>query len=459
MNTTPSPDMRRRTHPALASTGGVLLLLVGLLVMALPVRAQDTLLDQARQEINAGRAADAFALLSPHEPQRAGDPNFDYLLGAAALDSGHPTNAVFALERVLALQPDNTLARALIARAYVALREFATARKELAEVQKAKNVPAKARPNIERYLTQIESAISARRTRISGYLALTLGRDTNVNAATSDTALALPAFGGAVFQLKQAAVSTAADFGTVAGGGAVSHRLRPDLLLNAGIDTWHKLVNRHHNFDTASYSAYAGLDWLHGAYTWTGAVQAQHFRVDSSAYRNAIGLLGQVRHPLDNVSEVTGYVQIARLSYPGQNLRDANRYVLGAGYSRALSGEHSPVVFGGAYVGAEQERHSGVPQLGHKLVGARVGGNLNLRRDLSMTVTGSVEYGVYGGNDPLFLYTRKDVTYDARLAMDYTPARAWTITPALEYVHDDSNIPVNDFKRALVGITVRRDFP
>ena len=44
-----------------------------------------------------------------HESSLAGDPGFDYLLGIAALDSGHLTHRVFVLERVLAVQPDQCL--------------------------------------------------------------------------------------------------------------------------------------------------------------------------------------------------------------------------------------------------------------------------------------------------------------------------------------------------------------
>src|SRR5207244_648186 len=73
----------------------------------------------------------AYALLLPQEAARAGDPEFDYLLGLAALDSGELERAVFALERVLAVQPDNHLARAEIARAYLEMGARDAARQEL----------------------------------------------------------------------------------------------------------------------------------------------------------------------------------------------------------------------------------------------------------------------------------------------------------------------------------------
>ena len=92
------------------------------------VARADAVTDEAKKLLAAKQAKAAFDLLSPLEPKRAGDPEFDYLLGIAAIDAGAPTRAIFALERVLTAQPGNTLARAEIARAYFAVGETDTAK-------------------------------------------------------------------------------------------------------------------------------------------------------------------------------------------------------------------------------------------------------------------------------------------------------------------------------------------
>lgn len=56
-----------------------------------------------------------------------------YPLGIAALDAGHLTRAIFALELTVELQPANNLARAELAHAYLAAGETANARKALLE--------------------------------------------------------------------------------------------------------------------------------------------------------------------------------------------------------------------------------------------------------------------------------------------------------------------------------------
>src|SRR3546814_19662724 len=62
---------------------------------------------------------------------RIGDPEFDYQLGMAALDAGRYGEAVIALQRVLAVQPNNAPARAELARAYALAGDIDTARAEI----------------------------------------------------------------------------------------------------------------------------------------------------------------------------------------------------------------------------------------------------------------------------------------------------------------------------------------
>src|SRR5262245_2484764 len=80
--------------------------------LAAPVFAADDVVLQAKKYIDQNSPQAAYDLLAPLQSERAGDPEYDYLLGVAALGIGHNTEAVFALERVLAVQPNSAPARA-----------------------------------------------------------------------------------------------------------------------------------------------------------------------------------------------------------------------------------------------------------------------------------------------------------------------------------------------------------
>ena len=177
----------------------------------------DELTDRAKALIDQGKAAEAFVLLEPQEGARAGEVPFDLLLGIAAIDAGQHTRAVFALERVLAVQPNNARARAEIARAYLALGETATAKQEFEAVQK-QGVPAEVSATIDRYLDAVDRLDAVTRTTVRGYLEASLGYDSNINAATSSKTVAVPVFGGLPFTLADSSRAKDALYGSLGAG-------------------------------------------------------------------------------------------------------------------------------------------------------------------------------------------------------------------------------------------------
>src|SRR5512135_3441821 len=195
--------------------------LVGLMLAALGLSAfADATLERAKQLLVEREPKQAYDMLAPLEPQRAGDPEFDYLLGIAALDSGEVERAIFALERVLAVQPDNALARAEIARAYYLAGERDTARREFENVKQEK-IPEKARETVDRYL----SAIAASEvTRVQAYFEMGIGSDSNVNAATASSQIAIPSLGGVIATLNPGATQNSDLFTGVAGGLNFTHK-------------------------------------------------------------------------------------------------------------------------------------------------------------------------------------------------------------------------------------------
>lgn len=208
----------------------------------------DTVIEQAREQLKNKQAAAAYSLLAPHADERAGDPEFDYLLGIAALDAGEPGEAVFALERVLAADPDNALARAEIARAYYALSEFETARQEFENVQNAGEVPAAARETLDRYLSLIERA-QIGPSRVSVFLSVAFGYDSNVNSGTDESQVAIPILGNLPFQLVDGALDQEDGFVTVAGGVNASHPLTKEWALVGGARGYYR--NTQAPFSTA----------------------------------------------------------------------------------------------------------------------------------------------------------------------------------------------------------------
>lgn len=436
------------------------LLLTFAIIFPLSVSAADDLLLNARQQLDNGNAQAAYNLLIPLQSTRAGDPDFDFLLGSAALALGKNTEAVFALERVLAVQPNSAPARAQIARAYFNLKETEGAKREFENVRK-QDVPPEVSATIDRFLDAIMRVEESERTVIRGFVEVGIGYDTNVNSATADNQVAIPAFGGLVFTLAPTATKLDDEFISFGGGLSFQHPFSKRLALFGGLAYQNRTNIHEDDLSTYYYDANLGLSYRWDRDTFTLAGQYNSFWVDdpqvySDAYRNASGVTGQWQHDFDSRNQISVFLQYSDLVYPSQQIRDADRYVGGAGYAHAF-GRGTVITYLGLYGGTEKAKADNVPQLGHDIYGARFGAQWNLNEKYSLFANASGEQRKYGGPDPFFLVDRKDAQYSASGGLIIVPKKNLRITPQVSWTDNRSNIDVNRFDRVIYQITLRQD--
>ena len=146
--------------------------------------ATDALVTQALALEQQSRAGEAFSLLIPHMAERAGDPDYDYALGLAAEDSGRPGIAIAAFQRVLAVQPQQSRARAEIARVYATTGDIDSARAAFDTVQNDPTVPDPVRARIGKLVRDYDRQIAGGGTTLTGFGEAEVGYDGNVNSAT-----------------------------------------------------------------------------------------------------------------------------------------------------------------------------------------------------------------------------------------------------------------------------------
>ena len=415
----------------------------------------DELTEKAKSLLEQRRAREAYELLLPEESARAGDIEFDYLLGIAANDSGQPERAVFALERVLALQPENHLARAEIARAYLALGEREAARREF-ETVRSQPIPEPAKASIERFLAAIRGAET---TRVEGFIELGFGYDTNVNSATASSTIAVPGIaGGAPLVLDPLSRAREDAFAALSGGLNVTHKLSEAWALVGAAGGLARLQQDEKQFDQTTLDASLGARWSRGRDAVTVGAKLQSFELDYARYREVAGLLAQWQHSFDEQQQVSLFGQHARLRYPTQSIRDADRDVLGAAYARAFTVRYSPVIFGSAYGGRERELASDVPNIGYELWGVRAGGQLAFGKGWALLASAAYEERSYGGPEPIFLETRKDRQTDLSAGVSYLLRAHISVIGQVAYTDNRSNIPLSRFDRTVTGVSMRFTF-
>lgn len=412
----------------------------------------DPVLDAAARQLQAGSAEAAYQTLAALESQRAGEPAFDLLLGRAAIASGRPGLALFALERAVAMEPDNAAARVEYARAYAAAGLNEAARAELVEARKANpdDQTSSAIRSLDEELNVVNISVNR---GLRANLDLFGGYDTNINGATDERIVP-----GITVPLDDR-FREQDDFFT-GFGGAVDYQA-------ASFGKWDILAGaraRHHanltsRFDFTTFGAYVGFSTARGANEFSGTIGFDRFIRDGNGLRRDLDARVRWRHALDERSVVSFYGEASDLEHDDQSRRDGKRYVGGARYVRRLQAAWNPVVFAGAYGGTVDTDSSGNPQLDYKLYGLSLGAQGKVND--WMTVFGVASYEGRDYDGPVATSNgadREDDAYSVAAGANVVPTQGWRITPTISYRNNDSNAALSDHDRALFSIRLRREF-
>jgi len=414
-------------------------------------------LQKAEALLQAGNAAAAYSLLEPHEVKQAGDVRFDYLLGIAALDSGRADRATLAFERVLAVNPNHAGARLDMARAYFQLGDFTRARSELASVLERDPPPA-ARATVERFLKAIDEREKARRTVITGFAELTIGKDDNVNNSTSQAQVAVPALGNLVFTLDPTNVKRSDSYGVLAAGADVAHEIRPGLAVFGGGSGRYRANSSADRFDQKSMEAHGGIVIAKDAWLFRGVANAEQFHLDHEKNRVSTGLGGDLRYAFSRTLAANVFAQHSRFRFETAALQvnDFDQTIVGLGGMRVI-GDGRGALNASVFIGREDEKNTRAD--GDKeMVGLRVGGQYGVTAQADLFASAGWQRGDYDRRNAAFLATRDDRQLDAVVGVTWKFRDGWSLRPTVTYIKNDSNIPIYAYKRTDYSITLRRDF-
>ena len=414
-------------------------------------------LARAKALILEGKGAEAWAMLEPYEFRLAGQPDYDYLLGVAAIAAGPPARATLALERVLAVNPNHAAARLDMGRAYFALGEYERARTELKDVL-AHDPPPAARDTIERYLAAIKQRTHRGAARVTGYAEVSVGHDSNVNAGITQTSLYLPLF-GVTFTLAPSVTRQDDDFASLGGGIDLTLPVSDSWSLVAGADGQQRSNSKLDTYDYRSVGANVGVQHAtEGALTRI-TLGTNHYDLDNVAYRRMQSLNVQWRRQYDRRTQFTLYGQDLRLRYvqPATRSESSNMVILGVGGVRTLDEATRSFVFGNLFVGDDAATDLRIDG-SRRLSGARVGFQRELRGNADWYATLGVQHSRYQQVNVLFDVARRDWQYDIVLGANWRLNEAWSLRPQLAYTRNDATTPINDYDRSVVSVTLRRDW-
>ena len=332
---------------------------------ALDSRADPQALQQARGLLAQGNPAGAFQVLAPLESKLAGQPEYDYLLGVAALDSRRLEDAIIAFERVLAVNPNHAGAQMDLARAYYATGSFDLAEAAFVKLRAAKP-PATALAAIERYLDAIRERRQQTRAGWTSFGELGLGYDSNITGVPIDFgAAALQAFNLVGIEATGNSVKRSAPFVQGALGGEYTSPLGSGWSWFAGGDLRGRAYRRERDFNSAAVEAHAGGALTTGANQFRALGSLLAFNQEGAAPgepritndRRMGGATFDWRHALDTRTQVGLVLQVNAVRFPDNRIEDFDQAFIALSWLKSFERKGLPLLYVTAFLTEDRARN------------------------------------------------------------------------------------------------------
>jgi outer membrane protein len=452
--------------------------------------AQDAgaLMQQAEALLAKGQAAEAYQLLAPLEAQQKNDPRFDYLLGASLLESNQPEKAIVPLKRALALNPLFAAARLDLGRAHFAVGNYDEAKSAFITTA-YQNPPPAAQQAIDYYLTEIERRSGTTNLSGNAYVAVTVGRDSNVTGGLESSQLYLfnkndPA-NPIPFSLDKNNIKTADAYLSYNVGTTVRLAMDYNFALFANADVQGRDNNTYRNPPDPAVALRDGNN-LSSLNSINGAINLgleknfgqTNFKISgnfgrgildyANLRRNNGGTL-EWRYDFSRLAQLNFIAQAGRIRYFPIAYRDydVNQRLFGLSWFNVSEAEGNPSLSLGLSYG-EETAQGALPDGNKRSIGARLGVQRGVANSLVATagvgftrdqfdLERTIPYDIKPILEPSII-TRRDRKFDVNLGLAWTPELNWSVRPNYTYTRATSNLSIYEFKRNDFSLSVRRDF-
>lgn len=447
-----------QSFPPLGCASLVFVVLVGALGSAPAGATAATPVDEASALMAEGKNADAFNLLAPLEFDRSGDPRFDLLFGYVALESGHPSIAALAFERVLAVEPNNEEARLHLARTYLALNDVGSAQRAFEQLLASKPTE-RIRVTVGRYLEGIAARNRGeRRAQWQTYLEVGGGYDTNATGATSRNPIAIPIDPGQLL-LPSTSLRTASAFAGVNAGTTFVYALAPGWSLYAGGDL---LFRRYAVADSVDYRLVAGRGGLYrqfGNNTLRLGVNGSNFELDQRSYRNSGGIeLEYLRTltPRTQMSLLGGYSVYRHLPVAAI-VEDYDTVTASASLLHVYGDSATDLASLSVDYGHEDDQRDRTDG-NRDYYGVRASVQRALGEQASAFAALGYQVSDYDKTNFIFARKREEDQFSASFGMTVNLGSGLSFRPSVSYLSDSSAITLYDYDRWTAQISLHGDF-
>ena len=442
-----------------------------LLLWSMSVFANPALLQDARQLLAASNPKQAYMILLAQETQLAGNVEFDYLLGVAALDSGKIDEAIIAFERVLQTEPKNAGARLDLARAYFTAGAMDLAQANFLEL-KASNPPPAALIAIDKYLAAIRERRTQTTNNFSAWGETALGYDSNITGVPTDfTSAVASAFNLTGISPTGNSIKRKAPYLAAAVGADYAYALKAGWAAFVGGEARGRAYRHEGDFNSISGEARVGTSWAGGPQQLRLTGGYNRFKQDGLAPgepkptndRSTALVAADYRYALNARQQLSFGLAGTRVKFLSNNIEDFDAATVTAGFLQAFERKGSPVLQVNAFYSRDQavrKLADGVSDKSKRVIGARSYFQYSLTDKLAWFNS----LGFSRRSDQSAFARATEIEFGRDRLADLTLGVNWRFQPKCSLraqwfaSRNDSNIAIYEYTRHEVSSTVRCDF-
>lgn len=429
------------------------------LLLAASVQAADDV-NVLRSHLDSGRGGEAWVLAEKLESQHAGNPDFDFLYAQAALAAGHPSQAIFALERVRLRQPGQQQAWLLLVRAYIEAGDSVRARRELEALMTS--LPSAAmRSEAKTFSAQLNAPRTSRSA--PGFVGLDIGYDSNVNSATD--AISISGIGGSPTAGVVLAPEDRAQpdsFARLYAGYGGRRAFGTHGAFFADVFGYANVLYDQTQFSSSLYRGRVGIDWRRGRQHLALPLSRQVFNVDHGRYSiyDAAGLEWSYAISARQVMILGTSYGLVR--YVDQPTRDARLHSAWFGWNAKLGLTHLGFNFRYGQDNARIDFNETLSQsnafMGRQYYALGLDARYRWRPRHAPRLSVLLQSSRHDGTDPDFILRRQDQYLYYGVGWDWQLRPDWMLRADLGYITNRSNIDIHDYDRLQILVGARYDF-
>lgn len=447
----------RKYHP--------LLVLVTLLSFQYPTFAAEDNAPIAEMDrlITAEQYQQAYELGTAHLQQWEGEPEFDFLYGMAALESGNANEAVFALERVATNSSSGAFrerARLELARAYFIINNLTASENLFNEVLET-DPPQNVQQNIQAFLQLIEARKNVQAPSISWSISSALGSDDNINSATSNGLIDTPLIGQ--IELNPDAQETDDNFSNSSVSMAFKYPFTRDRSLDLNVILGHLDNFSTDQFDLDNIRAEVAYNWGNQVHRFRHSASIGKVNLDQNAFQDSLALNSSWQRRGDNgwYQSLSGaYTQIRYDTGNGgtrNGLRDVDQLLFTGGLTKITDAfTHSLNIY---HADESPDASAGGDHNGRDFGGLAYTLLYSLNAQHTPYLRASVQKVNHDSEHPVFFNSkRNDDTESIAIGWFWQINGQFLITGETAYTDNSSNIPLFDYSRFKTQLGFRYQF-